>query len=123
MAMPRGGSSVVTAEQKRNDAEKLGEYARSRPVAKYDMETQAARHVHIPGGGPHRLLQHFYAFAFFADPKQRSFYRRMMRDMMRYQDEIQCAGHRVVEAVREVKGSDQQGFLLFRPLKKPCSLK
>lgn len=29
-----------------------------------------------------------------------SFYRRFVRDYMRYKDEIQCAGHTLVQAVR-----------------------
>eukprot|EP01041_Mallomonas_annulata_P002582 gene2582-5051_t len=41
-----------------------------------------------------------FAFAFFADPNMQSFYRRFVRDFMRYQDEIQCAGSDVVAAVR-----------------------
>ena len=32
--------------------------------------------------------------------RQRSFYRRLIRDSMRYRDEIQCAGARVVDAAR-----------------------
>lgn len=40
------------------------------------------------------------AFAFFADPAMQSFYRRFVRDYMRYKDEIQCAGHTLVQAVR-----------------------
>ena len=40
------------------------------------------------------------AFAFFADPNMQSFYRRFVRDYMRYKDEIQCNGHTLVQAVR-----------------------
>ena len=38
---------------------------------------------------------------FFADAAMQSFYRRFIRDFMRYQDEIQCAGADLVAAVRE----------------------
>ena len=41
------------------------------------------------------------AFAFFADPSMQSFYKRFIRDYMRYRDEIQCLGHELVTAVRE----------------------
>jgi hypothetical protein len=47
----------------------------------------------VPGDAEHRLLQHHYAFAFFADTKMQSFYKRFVRDYMRYKDEIQCAGN------------------------------
>ena len=89
-----------TAETKAKDAEALKKQAAGRKVAAYDSKAQNARHVHFPAGGKHRLLNHFYAFGFFGDPQQRSFYRRLIRDSMRYRDEIQCAGARVVDAVR-----------------------
>jgi hypothetical protein len=89
-----------TAETKAKDAEALKKQAAGRKVAAYDSKAQNARHVHFPAGGKHRLLNHFYAFGFFGDPAQRSFYRRLIRDSMRYRDEIQCAGARVVDAVR-----------------------
>jgi hypothetical protein len=40
------------------------------------------------------------AFAFFSDEKMQSFYRRFVRDFMRYKDSIQCAGAELVAAVR-----------------------
>ena len=40
------------------------------------------------------------AFAFFASPDMQSFYKRFIRDYMRYRDEIQCLGHELVQAVR-----------------------
>lgn len=40
------------------------------------------------------------AFAFFADPIMQSFYRRFIRDYMRYRDDIQCLGAELVGAVR-----------------------
>lgn len=40
------------------------------------------------------------AFAFFADTKMQSYYRRFVRDFMRYKDEIQCYGAELVAAVR-----------------------
>lgn len=40
------------------------------------------------------------AFVFFASPYMQSFYKRFIRDYMRYNDDIQCAGADLVEAVR-----------------------
>ncbi|GFH56455.1 hypothetical protein CTEN210_12931 [Chaetoceros tenuissimus] len=48
-----------------------------------------------------RMLTHFYAFVFFQDWKQDLFYKRFVRDHIRYVDEIMCAAARIVEAVRE----------------------
>jgi hypothetical protein len=40
------------------------------------------------------------AFSFFADKEMQSFYRRFVRDYLRYKDEIQCTGHDIVKLVR-----------------------
>jgi hypothetical protein len=55
----------------------------------------------VPAHEQHRVLQHHYAFAFFADKNMQSFYRRFVRDYMRYKDVIQCAGAELVAAVRK----------------------
>ena len=66
----------------------------------YEKKLQDAYHIHFPADHQHRLLQHFYAFTFFADKTMQSFYKRFMRDYMRYKDNIQCAGADLLEAVR-----------------------
>ncbi|KAJ8599752.1 hypothetical protein CTAYLR_003439 [Chrysophaeum taylorii] len=96
LALPRS----VNASFSDADRQMTERYAGGRAVAKYDASLRAARHVHVPAGGKHRILQHHYAFAFFADPRQRAFYRRLIRDTMRYVDPIQCAGAKLVDAVR-----------------------
>lgn len=48
-----------------------------------------------------RLLVHFYAFLFFEDWHFDTWMKRFIRDHVRYNDEIQCAAARVVQAVRE----------------------
>ena len=40
------------------------------------------------------------AFAFFAAPAMTSFYKRFVRDFMRYKDDIQCPGAELVAAIR-----------------------
>lgn len=74
---------------------------RDKQVVYYTPQLQEAHHIHFPGNEQYRLLQHFYAFAFFADSEMQSFYRRFIRDYMRYKDDIQCAGHELLAAVRK----------------------
>ena len=66
----------------------------------YDRQLQKAKLLYFRPGSSARLLQHHYAFTFFADRKMQSFYKRFIRDYMRYQDVIQCAGHEIVAAIR-----------------------
>ena len=47
------------------------------------------------------MLKHHYTFAFFGDTNQQKFYKRLVRDYIRYKDEIHCVGHDVVQAIRK----------------------
>jgi len=70
----------------------------------YDEVMQNAPVIHLPHDHEMegaRLLVHFYAFLFFEDWKQDLWMKRLIRDHMRYIDEIQCAAARVVHALRE----------------------
>ena len=78
-----------------------GQGFNDRKAVYYDQTLQAAHHIHFPAGDDHRLLQHHYAFTFFAAPAMASFYKRFVRDFMRYKDSIQCAGHELIQAVRQ----------------------
>jgi hypothetical protein len=81
--------------------ERLKQFGGMRKPVYYDSSLQAMHHIHIPGDSEHRLLQHHYAFAFFANSDQQSFYKRFIRDYMRYKDDIQCSGADIVERVRK----------------------
>ncbi len=81
--------------------ERMKEFGGERVPVFYDEKLQEVHHIHFPADHNHRLLQHHYAFTFFADPEMQSFYKRFIRDYMRYKDNIQCAGHELVQAVRE----------------------
>lgn len=54
----------------------------------YTEALQKAHHIHVPAHDSHRILQHHYAFAFFQDRNMQSFYRRFVRDYMRYKGTI-----------------------------------
>ena len=64
--------------------QRYSSFAGGREAVFYTEELQNAHHIHIPGYEEHRILQHHYAFAFFADTTMQSFYRRFVRDYMRY---------------------------------------
>ena len=63
---------------------RMAKFGGGREPVFYNENLQKAHHIHIPGGGDHRILQHHYAFAFFQDTEMQSFYRRLVRDYMRY---------------------------------------
>ena len=63
----------------------------------YDRGLAGSKLVHISN----RLLTHFYTFLFFQDWKADVYYKRYVRDHVRYTDDIMCAAARVVDAVRK----------------------
>jgi len=70
----------------------------------YNDEMQSASVVHFPTLGPNsksQLHTHFYSFVFFEEWRQAMWINRLIRDHVRYRDEIMCAAARVVEAIQE----------------------
>ena len=58
----------------------------------YDDEMHLPQLIHWNAGGQkHRLLNHFYGFFLFTDPKIDNFYKRFVRDFLHYKDDIYCA--------------------------------
>jgi len=72
-----------------------------RELCMYNETLQEADVIHVKGSSGGRMLIHFYAFLFFQDWRQDLWMKRFVRDHLRYNDEIQCAAARVVQAVRE----------------------
>lgn len=68
----------------------------------YTDEMESSPIIHLPTKPPHqRLLTHFYSFVFFEDWAQNTWTNRLVRDHLRYSDEIMCAAARVIEAIRQ----------------------
>jgi len=72
-------------------------------ICVYDelMQKQTLVHFQVDKSESSRLLTHFYAFLFFEDWRQDLFYKRFVRDHIRYIDEIMCAAARIIQAIRE----------------------
>jgi len=51
--------------------------------------------------GATRLLTQHYSFVFFEDWRQATWSSRLIRDSLRYTDEIMCAASRVIDAIRQ----------------------
>jgi len=91
---PVYGSSILRLQEN---------HRRRKHLCLYNRTMQEQVVIHFPGkrkfGG--RLLTQFYMYVFFENWKQYVWTARFIRDQVRYRDEIQCAGARVVEAVRQ----------------------
>lgn len=76
--------------------------AANRRMFEYDQRLHDQAVLHFPCtcdgkyNGSYRLLVHFYAYTFFADPAAERFYKRFVRDRLRYCDAIWCAASRII---------------------------
>ena len=72
-----------------------------REVAFYNKAMQDAPVVHfMTGDKTHRLLNHFYSFLHFTDPKVDNHYKRFVRDWLHYKDSIFCAAGKIIAAIQ-----------------------
>jgi len=77
----------------------------------YDKNLQAVPFIHWDAGCDSvtlkdtkhcfRLLQHFYTFMYFSDPKIDNYYKRFVRDFLHYNDDVNCAAWKVIQAVQK----------------------
>jgi hypothetical protein len=69
----------------------------------YDVDLQKSKVIHFMGDNDSgaRLLTHFYSYMLLEDWHQDLWIKRFVRDHLRYNNDIQCAAARVVQAVRE----------------------
>ena len=68
----------------------------------YTEEMQSSTIIHLPTKPPNqRLLTHFYSFIYFEDWTQSNWMKRLVRDHLRYNDEIMCAAARIIEVIRQ----------------------
>lgn len=68
----------------------------------YTEEMEKMPIIHIRTKPPNeRLLTNFYSYVYFEDWIQATWTSRLVRDHLRYKDEIMCAAARVIEALRQ----------------------
>lgn len=74
----------------------------------YDSVMQDSKVLHFPASGTKikdkegsRLLTHFYTFLFFEDDKIDRWVKRVMRDHVRYKDEIYCIAAKIISLMHE----------------------
>ena len=69
----------------------------------YDEGLQNSKLIHfkVDHKDSSRLLIHFYSVMFFEDWRQDLFYKRFVRDNIRYTDQLICTAAKLVEAIRD----------------------
>lgn len=104
----RGHPTPVNASTKDRLTEILGDRSE---LCIYDESHQQSQVLHITGEEKSgtRLLAHYYAFLFPQDWTDNLRMLRLVRDQLRYRDEIQCAAAKIVQALRQEKTTGKEG--------------
>jgi hypothetical protein len=80
--------------------QRVARFCEKRKVHYYDQELKTTDLMHWDGSGmENRLLNHFYAFLYFTDPVIDNYYKRFVRDLLHYKDQIYCAAGKIVHAL------------------------
>jgi hypothetical protein len=96
--------------------QKVTQFCTKRKPIFFGGELDNSPHVHFHSGSKfHRLLNHFYTFMYFLDPKVDNHFKRFVRDNLHYVDAIYCAAGKIIqslenEAARVGKETDNPGF-------------
>ncbi|KAL7539253.1 hypothetical protein ACHAWF_006349 [Thalassiosira exigua] len=93
----------VSADSRHPDLEnRIRKFCDKRTPVYYDNRWHDAPLLHFHSHTmTTRLLLHFYAFVYFTNPKVGNYYKRLVRDRVRYSDEIFCAAGKIVKALVE----------------------
>lgn len=81
--------------------EKVLDITGFRKQAYFDKVSQEPTLIHFRGRDREfRLRAHFYGFIVFTDPKVDNYMKRLVRDLLHYNDEIYCAAGKIVKALQ-----------------------
>lgn len=99
-------SSLDTMTQSTDQRQKILDFCADRTPVYYNRHLHDSRLIHFRSHEKDtRLLVHFYAFLYFTNPKIGNYYKRLVRDRVRYSDPIHCAAGKVVKSLLEEFGS------------------
>eukprot|EP00934_Nitzschia_sp_Nitz4_P001975 Nitzschia sp. Nitz4//scaffold137_size62074//40707//42376//NITZ4_006422-RA/size62074-augustus-gene-0.2-mRNA-1//1//CDS//3329535721//1975//frame0 len=91
------GNSVISEDVKNRSARFCTE---ERTPVFYGQEMHSPKLIHWNADiRETRLLNHFYGFMYYTDPKIDNFYKRFVRDFLHYNDKIYCAAGKIVHAL------------------------
>jgi len=90
------GSGGMTAA----DMARMQKFSIGRRPVPYDATWDEHRAIFFTGEHENRILTHFYGYLYFTNPRIHFFYKRFVRDRMRYVDSVVCLADKVIYAIR-----------------------
>jgi hypothetical protein len=95
-----------------NDEKGASEFCSSgsREMIYVTKEFQEPQLLYIQAGRPNtRMLAHFYGYMYFSDAAEGNYYKRLVRDLLHYRPEINCAAGKIIKALQDE--GKARGFL------------
>ena len=94
----------------------------------YGDEMHRPKLIHWEAGSlKYRLLNHFYGFLYFSDPKIDNYYKRFVRDFLHYKDDIYCVAGKIIHALNDEAAGNgwsslhvRRGDLQYKQVKIPA---
>ena len=91
-----------SGDETETQQQQIRKFCATRTPVYYNKEMHDAPLIHFRSHSKeNRLLLHFYTFIHFTKPEIGNYYKRLIRDRMRYSDEINCAAGKIVKALTE----------------------
>ena len=110
----RTGEEYVYLNDSKKEIERLNYFAGDRQPVIFDASWQNERVIHfisVPGQN-FRLMTNFYTFLYFEDEWVDKYYKRVVRDYLRYKDYVFCKASIVVERLMRI--TDGHGYSAFQ---------
>lgn len=74
----------------------------NRKMVYVTKEFQEPQLLYIQAGKPPtRMLAHFYGYMYFSDPAMGNYYKRLIRDLLHFRPEINCAAGKIIKALQD----------------------
>ena len=105
-------TATTTIQQKQNKKQRIQRFCGTRSPVYYNSQIHTAPLIHIRSHTKDaRLLVHYYAFIYFTNPSIDNYYKRLVRDRVRYSNDIFCAAGKIVKSLITESGyNDKAGY-------------
>jgi hypothetical protein len=96
-----------TRQHQKKKKQRIQRFCGSRLPVYYNTQIHTAPLIHIRSHTKNaRLLVHYYAFIYFTNPIIDNYYKRLVRDRVRYSNDIFCAAGKIVKSLITESGNN-----------------
>ena len=117
-----GEPTTLTRQQQKQKQQRIQRFCGTRSPVYYNAQIHTAPLMHIRSHTKDaRLLVHYYAFIYFTNPIIDNYYKRLVRDRVRYSNDIFCAAGKIVKSLITESGIDKSGYYSMHIRRGKCA--